>query len=150
MENAAKALIIAGGVLIAMLILSIGVYLIRAFGEVSDSYITQLDATELQKYNSNFEVFVGRDDIVAQEIITLVNIAQQKEQEINIYLVMRSGEENITNYDEKQKNDFLSKHILTYKINETGEEERKNLFEYVSIGYGTDGRVNEIKFKKNN
>lgn len=150
MENASKALIIAGAVLIAIMILAIGIYLINTLKEASDSYVTRLDATELQKYNSSFEVFVGRTDVVAQEIITLINITQQKEKGTQIYLIAKKKEENITNYDESQKNKFLEDHILTYNIDANGNEQEINSFEFISIEYDADGKVSEIKFSQKN
>ena len=64
MENASKALIMAGAVLIAIMIVTIGVYLVGELGKTSESYVQQLDTVELQKYNSNFEVFIDeKDDI---------------------------------------------------------------------------------------
>jgi len=80
MENASKALIMAGGVLIAIMVLTIGVFLVGKLGSTADSYVTTLDATELHKYNSSFEVFIGREDITAQELVTLINLTQQSHQ----------------------------------------------------------------------
>lgn len=52
MENATKALIIAGGVLITIMIITIGIYLLGSFGRTTSSYVEQLDATALRQYNT--------------------------------------------------------------------------------------------------
>ena len=75
MENATKALLIIGATMLAILTLTIGVYMMGKFGNASDTYVTKLDIIELQKYNSNFEVFIGRNDITAQEIVSVASIA---------------------------------------------------------------------------
>ena len=46
MENASKALLIAAGVLLAIMVLTIGVYFYSSLSENTRSYINKLDATE--------------------------------------------------------------------------------------------------------
>ena len=71
MENASQALIIAGSILIAMLVLSVGVYLVSSYSQVGTAYEERQTSTELSAFNSRFFEFEGRTDITAQEIITL-------------------------------------------------------------------------------
>ena len=114
MENASKALIMAGAVLIAIMIVTIGVYLVGELGKTSESYVQQLDTVELQKYNSNFEVFIDRTDITAQEIVTAAGIAKQREQGTKVYV---GGTEVTSQTDEEfenWKNEFLNDNILTH------------------------------------
>lgn len=140
MENASKALLIVGGVLIAMLILSIGVYLIGNLGNTADTYVTELDIVELNKYNSNFEVFIGRKDITAQEIVTLISLAKQKEQGT---IIIVDGND-CTSWNEQQKSEFLQNTIQEYKNNGN-----VTLFSYVEIVYDEiNGKVSKMLFKK--
>lgn len=81
MENASKALLLGGGILIGLIIMSIGVYLFASYSENTSSYDQQMQATEIKKFNVNFTKFEGRDDITIQEIITLINFAKQYEKE---------------------------------------------------------------------
>lgn len=141
MENASKALIIAGAVLIAILILMIGVYSVAQFGKTADSYNSQLSITEIHKYNSNFEVFIERKDITAQEIMTVINIAQQKEQGTKVYA---DGVE-ATAWDEQKKNEFLNNNILIYEP----DGKVKKSYSCISIDYDSEGKVSKITFKKN-
>lgn len=144
MENASKALIIAGGVFLAIMVLTIGVYLISKLSVVSDSYITDLDSVELQKYNSNFEVFIGRNDITAQEIATIVSLAKQNEQEI---VIMVNGKNLCTMWSESEKNKFLQENVQKSKTK--GEIIQYSYVEN-SISYGSDGKVIQIGFRENN
>jgi len=143
MENASKALIIAGAVLITIMILTIGVYLVGRFGSTADSYTITLDATELQKYNSNYEVFIGREDITAQELVTLVNLTQQSTQTT---IVEIDGTNCTNDWNEKKKNEFLENNILTYK----SDGSITGLYKYIdnSIQYDNYGKVKVIKFEK--
>ena len=149
MENASKALIMAGAVLIAIMILTIGVYLVGELGKTSDSYVQQLDTVELQKYNSNFEVFIDRTDITAQEIVTAAGIAKQREQGTKVYV---GGTEVTSQTDEEfenWKNEFLNDNILTHNKDGAKNETTINSFSYNQITYDETGKVSEIKFAKN-
>lgn len=79
MENASKALLMAGGVLIAILILSLGVYLFTTSRQLGTAYEGALEENEIKKFNSNFTKFEARKDITAQEIITTINLCKEYE-----------------------------------------------------------------------
>ena len=51
MENASKALLMAAGVLIGVLILSLAVYLFANFGTASAEIHKQKDMNEINKFN---------------------------------------------------------------------------------------------------
>ena len=78
MENASKALIIAGAVLIGILIISMGVLLATTLQKTEKTYYTSMNTNEIQKFNSeitkNFIIENGNTYITAQGIITLKNI----------------------------------------------------------------------------
>ena len=149
MENASKALIMAGAVLIAIMVLTIGVYLVGELGKSSDSYVQQLDTVQLQKYNSNFEVFIDRNDITAQEIVTVAGIAKQSEQGTKVYIegteVTNKTEEEFKNW----QNEFLNNNILTQIKDADGNEVTINSFSFLETKYDATGKVIEIKFAKN-
>lgn len=152
MENASNALLIAGGVLLAILVLSIGVYLVNNLRVTTDSYVQQLDAIELGKYNSNFEVFIGRHDVTAQEIVTTASISRQKGFGTKVIVMTPDeGTKDVTTGTNEQFQDwvngFLSKYILTHK---EGIDDPINQFEYVENPnpYNSDGRFIVITFKK--
>ena len=51
MENASKALLMAAGVLIAVLILSLAVYLFMSFGSESAEFHKQMENDRLNQFN---------------------------------------------------------------------------------------------------
>ena len=145
MEDAAKGLIIAAGMMIAIMIISTGLYLRNNLSETSDAYVKQLEAVELHKYNAYFEVYADeerRNNITAQDIVTLVSLAQQKNQGTKIYV---NGTECTQIWGEKEKNEFLENNILNYTAAGTVE----NLYSYVdgSISYDGFGKVVKISFR---
>lgn len=77
MENASKALIMAAGVLIGILVLSLGVYLFASFGNTSIQIHEENEANELNKFNSQFTVYQGRTDLTIYDILTVANYASE-------------------------------------------------------------------------
>lgn len=83
-QNASKALLMAAGVLIGIIMLSLGVYLVTSMRNFSRNYNDSLEAQKLEQFNSKFTVFQNRQNISIHEIITLVNIANEFNKTNNI------------------------------------------------------------------
>ena len=159
MENAANALIIAGVIIVAMAILTVGVYLRNNFSDTAEQYVRTMDVTELQKYNTNFEVYADIEKkISAQDIVSLIGVAKKANQGTKVYVKFKkttsySGSSYIerTTYSDYttepfDENLFLSNHIM-YEKNET----KYNVFEFDNttshgIIYDDYGKVQEIYF----
>ena len=108
MENATKALLIAGGVLVAIIIVSLGLYLYILFSNQADTYKATIQNTELQKFNSKFEGYIDRDDLTAFDVITAKNMAAEYNNtnlaitiEVNSSLITATNEEFLKNNSEK-------------------------------------------------
>ena len=76
MENASKALLIAGGVLIAMIIASFGVYLYGVYRSHADTMLSAMSESEISEFNAKFTVFEGRD-LTINEVVSLKNLCSQ-------------------------------------------------------------------------
>ncbi len=76
MENASKALIMAAGVLIAMMILALAVYLVITFGSVSAEVHQKNEETQILDFNQQFFQYDGRDDLTIYDIVTVANYAR--------------------------------------------------------------------------
>jgi len=85
MENATQALLIAAGVLIGILILSLGVYLFHTFGGFAADTQSKVDANQIAQFNAKFLQYVGRTDLTIQDIITVKNYALENNKEDNNY-----------------------------------------------------------------
>ena len=59
MENASKALIIAGAILIAILLISVAVIIINSTGSMQDRVGKSSATMEIQTFNSNFTTYEG-------------------------------------------------------------------------------------------
>ena len=72
MENASKALIIAGGVLLAILILSLIVYARTSISEYQNSKTELANVEKIAKFNEQFSQY-DRKDVTGYELISLAN-----------------------------------------------------------------------------
>ena len=85
MENASKALVISGGVLVAILLLSIFAYLFNSMGNSTAKVYQRMEKHEIDEFNQQFLNFEGRgttdstSPLVAQDIATLMNLAKNSE-----------------------------------------------------------------------
>lgn len=77
MENASKALIMAAGVLIGIMILSLAVYLFATFGSTSAELHKQKETDQLNQFNSQFTSYEGKEDITIYDVITVANLATE-------------------------------------------------------------------------
>ena len=72
MENASKALIMAGGMLLAILIVSLLIYAWSLFSDYQSSQDKLADIEDTTKFNEQFTNY-DRDDVEGYELISLVN-----------------------------------------------------------------------------
>lgn len=77
MENAAKSIIMVGGVIIGALVVSIMVYMFAVFGSFSGDMASKINSEQSLQFNNNFYKYEGRVDITAQEIVTCANFAKE-------------------------------------------------------------------------
>ena len=74
MENASKALIIAGGVLLAIMILALLVYMGTAMTDMAESQDRKLAAQQLEEFNKSYLAY-NKTRMYGTDVITVVNKA---------------------------------------------------------------------------
>lgn len=140
MENASKALLIAAGVLITILILTMLITLYTQLSNQSKEYTEITSSIELQKSNSKFEVYVERNDIKAQDVISVVNLAKEANYQIQIYL----GTNKLAFNNSYTQEDFLrEKQLKTFSCKFSTSESNQN------PKYDDDGRIIKLTFTEN-
>ena len=167
MENASKALLMAGGVLIAILILAI---LVRSFTTVSNFQKTKLSEEEqaqLVSFNKQYTKYLGQY-VYGTEVISVINKSQNnKSHKIttiiefnNSYSYKRKEwNRNLQKYEEKEIIIEAGKSLEITNENDEVElldaiTEQSNkydplirrAFKCTGIDYDSYGRVNCIKF----
>lgn len=74
MENASKALVIAGGILLAVLIISVMLYMYTAIGKASQREQDVLKTEELSAFNKQYESY-NKSSMYGTDVITVLNKA---------------------------------------------------------------------------
>lgn len=130
MENATRALLIAGGVLIAIIILAMGVYLYAQFSGQSKTYRDIVSNTEIQKFNSKFEAYIGRQDITSQEVATVYNLAKEYN---NVSVTVKENSIQTINISNIEK--FVSDNL-------------DSIFSCSNPQYNNEGKITNLVFIK--
>lgn len=117
MENATKALLIAGGVLIAIIIISVMVVTFQKTGNVSKTYKSNIDEEEITKFNTNFTKYVG-EELNIQQAISITNFAKNN----NVEVINGKTTADITD-----------------------ENINKKMFKLIILNYNDDGYINKVQ-----
>lgn len=133
MENASKALLIAGGVLLALLIISAGVSIYMILNNNAKTYSAEMETSKIQQINIVFEKYKEREDIKIQEIISLVNYVEEKQNEIPSKIYIKVNKDDWTSLNETEKLEKI-------------KTDKKN-YQCISITYNEQGQVKEIRFQ---
>jgi len=146
MENASKSLLIAAGTLIAVLILSLFVYLYIQMNSFSHTYNERIASQKLHAFNVQFEVYNGRDDLTPQDLVSVANLAKEYNDKNNLsngdnrfikVIVRINGTTvDLINQDNKDKFIFMQQY--------SNDRFKCNRLQYNS----ETEKVNEIQFIK--
>ena len=87
MENASRALFIAAGVLLGVLILSVAVALFSMFGGSSKEIIEKIDEAKITEFNNNFlKYYSDKTEVYIDvyDVVTMANFAKKNNDELLI------------------------------------------------------------------
>lgn len=126
MENASKALIIAGAILLSILLISLGIMIFNQAQSVVDG--TGMTDAEITTFNSKFQKYETASGIKGSLVKSMINdiIAVNKDdnEENNIKLTAGS--------------------VTGASISSTGWIKTNTTY-YVTFSYGDSGKINEVK-----
>jgi len=157
MENASKALIMAGTILISIMVVSIAVYIINMFGEYTAGQEQERASRQIAEFNAQFLKYEGRKDITAQDIVTVANLAKANNDfyefettanadESTLYVEVNVvGNNNLEKLDRKEN--FLETEENVVLKNAAGEVERIKYYTCDSVEISNiTNRVYRINF----
>ena len=75
MENASKALLIAGGMLLLILVMSLAAYIFKQLGSQTSGFYRDMSETEIFEFNQQFFNYEGKK-LRIQDVITIINLAK--------------------------------------------------------------------------
>ena len=84
MENASKALLMAAGALMGILILSLGVYLFISFSSSTASMEKQMEQDEINNFNNKFLAYEAKDNLTIYDVYTVANLAAENNKKYEI------------------------------------------------------------------
>ena len=155
MENASKALLMAAGVLMGVVILSLAAYLIVTFSSSADDVKSEIANNQLNKFNSQFLAYEQREDLTVYDILTAVNLAENN----NKYYLLEPGDTNYitVKVDNSVVNSTdIEKKIKPESLEKEGEMKEDNLGGKSLKNYRCNvllsditGRVNAVNFSSN-
>lgn len=139
LENASKALLMAGAILIAVMIISLFMWFINVLGNYGNKQALEVKQTEIESFNRYFYYSNTGNRISGADYINLVKKARDANRDNDTYFITINGlvanldgmtDANFNSYVAGLSDNFL----LTQNIN-------------YSIGYdGNTGRINRINF----
>ena len=113
MENASKALMIAGGVLISVLIISVALMVYNNMSSLSNSKQQVLEAEQLSKYNMQWESY-NRDNLREADIVENteywqwdIGLRQYKKVKETERMVLEEGKSYNTKDNANDLSDFI-------------------------------------------
>lgn len=114
MENASNALLMAAGVLISIMIISLGTYLFMTYGSYSKNINDTLSQKQKVEFNNQFTKYDGQEDCSPHDVVTLINLAKNVNEKNKysenqtLYIEVNVSEETI---NEKSNTSDLNKFI---------------------------------------
>ena len=127
MGNASKALLMAGGILLGILILTLLITLFTNSKSISNSYEETKKAELIQQFNVNFTKYLGQE-LTIHQVVTICNFAKKENNKVHDVVTDMTP----TTAEIKSDVDDYHTNIRTYKIN--------------IISYSEDGYIQEINF----
>lgn len=152
MENASKALLMAAGILMGILVISLIVYIYATFSDSTQKNIKQMELNSLTAFNSKYLSYDGREDLTYYDIANVATMARNdnKNNEEQVYVRLMKGimmpgatpsglyttEVNLSNLDipSKSYDDFINRinNVEDFDDSSDGSSSKSKIMEDVS------------------
>lgn len=135
MENASKALLIAGGILIALIVLTLFILMFNKMSSLQQEQEVQLKVEQLAAFNAEFEAF-NKKVMYGTDVITLINKVVENNKKY-------SGN------TEYQIIVTLDGEVTTSSTHLIGTDAESTIYTCTNLQYNDFGRVCKIDIKIN-
>lgn len=126
MENASKALAMAGGILIAIIIIALLVRSFTTIGIFQKAQLSEEEQAQLVAFNEQYLKYLGQY-VYGVEVRTLINKYEN---------------------DRKYKNDHKVEVVIEGTEPPTAVGQDTKYYKCEGVEYNSEGRINKIKFKE--
>lgn len=132
MENASYALLIAGGIFFAMLVLCLFVYMFNTIGEMKRAEADVKQIQELAAWNSEWESY-NKEYLYGSDVLTVINKAEHNNKEYD------NQKKYIVNVTVYKGNNVVDKSYV--------ETTKTSIYKCTKMDMNQEtGRINEIEF----
>ena len=159
MENASKALLMAGGILIALLVIGLFILMLAGLSDFQNSQNDIKKDSQIAKFNNEYMAY-EKDDLTIMELKTIYNKIMSHNSKNPEMLIEFNGYTGVG--DTHNTLDKLGKYIsgdteteiedviLNSEFSEIDEViKMKTSYKCIEIKYSDDGYINSIFFKMN-
>ncbi len=116
MENASKALIIAGAILISILLISVGVLVMNSINPMKDSAQKRSEVMASESFNAQFTSYEGEQSgSQVRAMFSAVNASNAANPDHQVTVVNDDGKTEIKNASGYATNKKYTIEIITYK-----------------------------------
>ena len=84
MENASKALLMAGAILIGIIVLGAFSFLFIRASDFASSYEEDIAEQEVIEFNVAFEEYLGRKNLTGHDVLTVINLANDYNERVSL------------------------------------------------------------------
>lgn len=153
MENATKALIIAGAILISIVLISVGVSIVTGATGTIDEGLGQMDQQEKNMFNQKFEAYEGRQTgTQVKSLLTQINSNNLSNYEVDGKVISIEyegiGSENLTGSIQLEEQTPDAIQIMSSSIATLRASINTGATYTVTLNYGSHGLIELIKIVK--
>ena len=142
MENATRALTMAGGILIALMILGALFLMFNNLSSYQNQNDTSTKSTQIAEFNNQFEPY-NKDNLTLMELRSVYNKVNSNNTKNPEYKIEMIYEFNSNHEDGNLKENFKSNFTAIEEA-----EKMNSTFSCINIeNKGVDGRISKIVFK---
>lgn len=128
MENASKALLIAGGILIALVLIVLFINMYGRISNIRNEQEKQQEAEQLAAFNAGFEAYNKRV-MYGADVITLINKAKESKQ-YTITVNAPAEFNKLSSLTDEQKKELTT---ILYKCTEMKYDSKTGRINYIKI-----------------
>ena len=148
MENASKALLIAGAMLLMVLVLTFAVYVVRRIGGQTSELYGEIEQSKIDEFNQKFLNFNSKKDskgiiinpLTIQDVVSIINLAKDnnKNGKFPVIVKVTLNNDKIVGNEEKKDidNDGIKKLLENTSLKYSCKVEygkKINLVEFITI-----------------
>ena len=97
MENAVDGMIMAGSVLIAIIVISLFVYLFTSMGGIAKNFQESMDDSAVQKFNDKFEKYIDNENLTPHDVVTIYNLIDEINYEQGMTVISTNARIDVAN-----------------------------------------------------